>query len=457
MKDINIDKADLKLGNKEFYEKYGRNKTVSTHTLGCKVNQYETEAMEELFEKAGYEIVDFKDKADIYVVNTCTVTNVADKKSRQMLSKAEHTNENAIIVAVGCYAQIAKDKLENDKNIDLVIGSNNKNRIVELVEEYINEGNKINVVEDIGKTTRYENIFISKVNEKTRAYIKIQDGCNQFCSYCIIPYTRGRIRSREMSSVVDEVNTLARKGYHEIVLTGIHIASYGKDMANTSLIDLLIKLNTIKGILRIRLGSLEPNLITDEFVKQISALKKICPHFHLSLQSGCDETLKRMNRKYTTDQFFEKVNIIRKAYDNPSITTDIIVGFPGETDKEFNDTMDFVKKIGFSGIHVFKYSMRKGTPAAARKDQINPKIKTERSHILSSEEKRIRNDFLQKFINKDVVVLFEEETIIDGKKCYFGFTENYIKVKVINDNNIQNQQLKATIVKIENDYLVGSI
>ncbi|WP_113671279.1 tRNA (N(6)-L-threonylcarbamoyladenosine(37)-C(2))-methylthiotransferase MtaB [Vallitalea guaymasensis] len=432
-------------------------KKVAFHTLGCKVNQYETEAMEELFEKSGYQIVDFREIADIYVVNTCTVTNVADKKSRQMLSKAKHNNEGAIIVAVGCYAQIAKDKLIKDNNIDLVIGSNNKNKIVDLVEEYIHEGNKINVVEDIGKTTEYEDILITKVNDKTRAYIKIQDGCNQFCSYCIIPYTRGRIRSREMSSVIKEVNTLASNGYHEIVLTGIHIASYGKDLTNTSLIELLMRLNEIDGILRIRLGSLEPNLITEEFISQLSKLNKVCPHFHLSLQSGCDATLKRMNRKYTTETFYNKVEIIRKAYENPSITTDIIVGFPGETDEEFDCTLDFVRKIRFSGIHVFKYSMREGTPAAARDDQIDPRVKTERSHTLTNVQSKIREEFLNSFINKEVEVLFEEESMIDEKKCYYGFTDNYIKVKVFSDNNIRNLQLSTKIIKIQNDNLVGSI
>ncbi|WP_304942060.1 tRNA (N(6)-L-threonylcarbamoyladenosine(37)-C(2))-methylthiotransferase MtaB [Vallitalea guaymasensis] len=432
-------------------------KKVAFHTLGCKVNQYETEAMEELFEKSGYQIVDFREIADIYVVNTCTVTNVADKKSRQMLSKAKHNNEGAIIVAVGCYAQIAKDKLIKDNNINLVIGSNNKNKIVDLVEEYIHEGNKINVVEDIGKTTEYEDILITKVNDKTRAYIKIQDGCNQFCSYCIIPYTRGRIRSREMSSVIKEVNTLASNGYHEIVLTGIHIASYGKDLTNTSLIELLMRLNEIDGILRIRLGSLEPNLITEEFISQLSKLNKVCPHFHLSLQSGCDATLKRMNRKYTTETFYNKVEIIRKAYENPSITTDIIVGFPGETDEEFDSTLDFVRKIRFSGIHVFKYSMREGTPAAARDDQIDPRVKTERSHTLTNVQSKIREEFLNSFINKEVEVLFEEESMIDEKKCYYGFTDNYIKVKVFSDNNIRNLQLSTKIIKIQNDNLVGSI
>ncbi|GMQ56803.1 tRNA (N(6)-L-threonylcarbamoyladenosine(37)-C(2))-methylthiotransferase MtaB [Vallitalea sediminicola] len=457
MKDINIEKVDLSLSNEEFYKRYKRKKLVSTHTLGCKVNQYETEAMEELFEKAGYEIVNFRDIADIYVVNTCTVTNVADKKSRQMLSKAKHNNEGAIIIAVGCYAQIAKDKLIKDNNIDLVIGSNNKNKIVSLVEEYMHKGNKINVVEDIGKTTEYEDILITKVNDKTRAYIKIQDGCNQFCSYCIIPYTRGRIRSREIPSIIKEVNTLASKGYHEIVLTGIHLASYGKDLDNTSLVDLLVILNDIDGILRIRLGSLEPTLITDDFISEISKLNKICPHFHLSLQSGCDATLKRMNRKYTTEDFNKNVEIIRNTYDNPSITTDIIVGFPGETDEEFNNTLDFVRKISFSGIHVFKYSMRKGTKAAERNDQIDPRIKTERSHILTNVQSKIREKFFKGFINKEVEVLYEEEYIMDGKKCYHGFTDNYIKVKVFSDNNIQNKQLSTKIIKIEDENLVGSI
>ncbi|MCT4543617.1 MAG: tRNA (N(6)-L-threonylcarbamoyladenosine(37)-C(2))-methylthiotransferase MtaB [Vallitalea sp.] len=432
-------------------------KRVAFHTLGCKVNQYETEAMEELFEQAGYQIVNFNEVAEVYVINTCTVTNIADKKSRQMLSKAKNKNKDAIIVAVGCYAQIAKEKLMNDNNIDLVIGNTNKNKVVLLVEEYFQIGDKISIVEDIDKTKEYERIWISKVNDKTRAYIKIQDGCNQFCSYCIIPYTRGRVRSREMSDILKEVNTLAIRGYHEVVLTGIHIASYGKDLENTTLIELLTELNKINGIYRIRLGSLEPNLITKEFIDQLVKLDKVCPHFHLSLQSGCDDTLKRMNRKYSTSQFFSKVNIIRQAYKNPSLTTDIIVGFPGETEEEFNTTMHFINKIKFSNIHVFKYSAREGTPAAKRSDQIDPKLKNERSHKLINIQSKIREKFLSDFVNKEVLVLFEEETEIEGNNYYFGYTDNYIKVKVKSNIDLQNKQMITKITDMDKELLIGNI
>jgi threonylcarbamoyladenosine tRNA methylthiotransferase MtaB len=374
-----------------------------------------------------------------------------------MLSKAKNKNKDAIIVAVGCYAQIAKEKLMNDNNIDLVIGNTNKNKVVLLVEEYFQIGDKISIVEDIDKTKEYERIWISKVNDKTRAYIKIQDGCNQFCSYCIIPYTRGRVRSREMSDILKEVNTLAIRGYHEVVLTGIHIASYGKDLENTTLIELLTELNKINGIYRIRLGSLEPNLITKEFIDQLVKLDKVCPHFHLSLQSGCDDTLKRMNRKYSTSQFFSKVNIIRQAYKNPSLTTDIIVGFPGETEEEFNTTMHFINKIKFSNIHVFKYSAREGTPAAKRSDQIDPKLKNERSHKLINIQSKIREKFLSDFVNKEVLVLFEEETEIEGNNYYFGYTDNYIKVKVKSNIDLQNKQMITKITDMDKELLIGNI
>ncbi|MCT4598785.1 MAG: tRNA (N(6)-L-threonylcarbamoyladenosine(37)-C(2))-methylthiotransferase MtaB [Vallitalea sp.] len=429
-------------------------KKVAFHTLGCKVNQYETEAMEEMFEEAGYELVEFTKPADIYIVNTCTVTNIADKKSRQMLSKARKNNDKAIIVAVGCYAQMAKEKLLNDNNIDIVIGSNNKNKVVELVEKYIHDGTKMNIVEDIGKTTEYENILITKVNDKTRAYIKIQDGCNQFCSYCIIPYTRGRIRSREATDIIQEVKNLATKGYHEIVLTGIHIASYGKDLVDTTLINLLIELNKIEGIYRIRLGSLEPNLITEQFIDELSNLTKICPHFHLSLQSGCDTVLKRMNRKYTTDEFFEKVNIIRKTYNSASITTDIIVGFPDETDEEFMETISFVNKIKFANIHVFKYSQRDGTKAAQMPNQIDPSIKATRSNILGKDKEKLQHNFLKHFVNKEVEVLFEEDIIIDGKRYLYGFTDNYIRVRINSNKDLKNKLINTKVKSIENGILI---
>lgn len=429
---------------------------VAFHTLGCKVNQYETEAMEELFEKSGYEIVDFSDIADIYVVNTCTVTNIADKKSRQMLSKAKKKNDEAIIIAVGCYAQIAGEKLKANHNIDLVIGSNHKNKVVELVESYRLDGSPIQVVDDIGKTTDYEDIWITKVSDKTRAYIKIQDGCNQFCSYCIIPYTRGRIRSREMGDIIKEVETLANNGYHEVVLTGIHIASYGKDQkGNVTLIELLNRLNAIEGIYRIRLGSLEPNLITADFMSALVELDKVCPHFHLSLQSGCDTVLKRMNRNYSTSEFAGKVALIRKTYPHPSITTDIIVGFPGETVEEFKQTLDFVQAIRFSHIHVFKYSRREGTPAANRNDQVDPAVKAARSQSLIQVQVQILRKFLEEFINKTSQVLYEDKSVVRDKSYYYGYTDNYIKVKVVCDADIQNKLLPTRIVDTHEDMLIG--
>lgn len=432
-------------------------KKVAFHTLGCKVNQYETEAMEEMFEKKRYKVVPFSDKADVYVVNTCTVTNVADKKSRQMLSKAKKNNPNAVIVAVGCYAQMAKEKLKEDASIDLVIGSNNKNKVADLVEEYLNEGNLIDIVEDIEKVSVYEDIWITNVKDKTRAYIKIQDGCNQFCSYCIIPYTRGRIRSRDEKSIVQEVLNLADKGYKEIVLTGIHIASYGKELEASGLIDLLTKVNNIKGIERIRIGSLEPTLINKEFIEKLVQLKKVCPHFHLSLQSGCDSTLKRMNRKYTTNEYFESVKLIRHYYKHPAITTDIIVGFPGETEEEFNCTLEFIKKVKFNSIHVFKYSKREGTPAAKRHDQVDPSKKNIRSNDLISLQEIIKKEVLTDLIDTKVDVLFEEQLVENGNCYYTGLTDNYCKVKVKSNQDLNNKLLTVQIIDIEDDMLIGNL
>lgn len=458
MKDIKEEKVDLRLSHDAFYKKYGRKKIVSTYTLGCKVNQYETEAMEELFEESGYAIGNFSDAADIYVVNTCTVTNIADKKSRQMLSKARKKNQEAVIVAVGCYAQIAGEKLQADYHIDLIIGSNHKNKVVELVESYLLDGHPIQVVDDIGQTTDYEDIWITKVSDKTRAYIKIQDGCNQFCSYCIIPYTRGRIRSREIGDIIKEVKTLAQNGYHEVVLTGIHIGSYGKDQDDhVTLLGLLNSLHTIEGIQRIRLGSLEPNLITADFLAGLVQLNKVCPHFHLSLQSGCDTVLKRMNRKYSTSEYADKVGLIRDTYANPSITTDIIVGFPGETEGEFQETLDFIKRIQFSHIHVFKYSMREGTPAAERTDQIDAAVKAKRSQTIIACQDKITRSFLETFMNKDYHVLYEEKIVVDDTSYYYGFTDNYIKVKTASHTNIQNKLLPTRIIAIQENMLIGEI
>ena len=374
-------------------------KTVAFCTLGCKVNQYETNAMMQKMIEAGYEVVDFETKADIYIINTCTVTNMADKKSRQMLRRVKEINPEAILVAVGCYAQVAKEKLEQIPEIDLILGINEKNDIV----KYVEQASKNIYVSDVLHQTEFLDFGDVTYTEKTRAVIKVQDGCNQFCSYCIIPYARGRIRSRKPESVIKEITDVAKEGIKEVVITGIHIASYGKDF-NTEyrLIDLLEEIQKVDGIQRIRLGSLEPTLITEEFVTRLKKLSKICDHFHLSLQSGCDETLKRMNRKYTTDQFRHVVELLRNAYPEVHLTTDVIVGFPGETEEEFNKTYEFLKEIKFYKMHVFKYSPRSGTVAAKMPNQIDGNIKEERSNKLIELSDENEKEYNQKYIGKEV-------------------------------------------------------
>lgn len=430
-------------------------KKVAFCTLGCKVNQYETEAMEQLFLKNNYEIVGFNDISDIYVINTCTVTNMADKKSRQMINRAKKNNNKAIIAVVGCYAQAAQDILKNDSTIDIVIGNNMKYNIINIIEEYNNKHNKIQCLIDINKSLKFEAMHISKVNEKTRAYIKIQDGCNQFCSYCIIPYVRGRIRSRDSIDIIDEVKRLANNGYKEIVLTGIHLASYGVDLGNTNLIQLIESINEIKNLQRIRIGSIEPNLITDDFAYRISALEKVCPHFHLSLQSGCDLTLKRMNRKYTTDEYCNKVEILRHYYEEPAITTDIIVGFPGETKDEFEYTYNFISKIKFSDMHIFKYSKRKGTKAADLPNQINESIKNERSKILINIANKLKNEYLNKYLNTKQEVLIEELIEIENEKYEIGHTKEYIKVGIKSNSDNNNEIKCVKMTKIRNNMILG--
>ncbi len=457
MEDATINRVDLRLNNKEFYKKYGRKKIISTYTLGCKVNQYETEAMEQKFESEGYETVPFNQKADIYVINTCSVTTMADKKSRQMLSKAKKKNKDAVIVAVGCYAQVAHEKLKKDAVADIIIGNTRKNSIVKLVEDYICKKEKTNLVDNIHQVKRYEDLWISKVNHKTRAYIKIQDGCNQFCSFCIIPYTRGRIRSRGMEDTIHEVQALTENGYKEIVLTGIHLASYGKDLEGASLSKLLERLSSIQGLKRIRLGSLEPNIVTTEFVSHLITLKKVCPHFHLSLQSGCNATLERMNRKYTTEQYLDRVQMIRNYYKEPSITTDIIVGFPGETEEEYQQTVSFVEKVNFSSIHVFKYSKREGTVAARRKDQVDGNIKHERSQHLIALGEKLKQNYINGFIGYKKKVLFEESIQLDNKAYHTGYTNNYIKVIVRNDQNLENSIQRVDLKIVKNDMVLGNL
>lgn len=421
---------------------------VAFLTLGCKVNTYETNAMETLFQKAGYELVNFSEEADIYIVNTCTVTNMADRKSRQMLHKAKKKNPNAIVVAAGCYVQAAGEAVKEDMAVDLIIGNNKKGNVVEAVEEYMfSNGIEVlhNFTPKIHTEKQYEKLAIDTAGEMTRAVIKIQDGCNQFCSYCIIPFARGRVRSREMEDVLEEVKRIAASGCQEVVLTGIHLSSYGVDLKpwreenikhdfvtleGKPLLQLMEQISQIEGIQRIRLGSLEPRVITEQFVSELSRLKKVCPHFHLSLQSGCDETLKRMNRRYTTEEFRDNTAILRSYYKNPAITTDIIVGFPGETEEELEITKRFLEKIHFSQMHVFKYSVRKGTKAEGMKDQVPEQEKTVRSEQVIALEKSMRLDYLKEMMKEPQCVLLEEETEIDGKKYYVGHNERYVKFAI---------------------------
>lgn len=437
-------------------------KTVAFCTLGCKVNQYETDAMRGSFEAEGYEVKEFSQEASVYVINTCTVTNMADRKSRQMMHRAKKKNPDGIIVAVGCYVQAAKEQLEEDTLIDLVIGNNMKSQVVQIVEQYIQDNRHTEdrdaYVADIAHSHEYETMHIETVSEHTRAYIKIQDGCNQFCSYCIIPYARGRVRSRKMEDILQEVRNLTANGYKEIVLTGIHISSYGLDFEhtadeqedygpfkNSALIDLIEALSGIEGLERIRLGSLEPRIITENFVRRLCKVPQICPHFHLSLQSGCDETLKRMNRHYTTALYLEKCGILRQYFDRPALTTDVIVGFPGETEEEFAQTERFLETVHFSDMHIFKYSKRRGTKAADMPNQIDPQIQSVRSEKLIALGGRMKDDFLEACKDQEQIVLIEEETEIDGTKYMTGHSKNYIRCAFEMDGLVPNMVIKGTI------------
>ena len=437
-------------------------KTVAFCTLGCKVNQYETDAMRGSFEAEGYEVKEFSQEASVYVINTCTVTNMADRKSRQMMHRAKKKNPDGIIVAVGCYVQAAKEQLEEDTLIDLVIGNNMKSQVVQIVEQYIQDNRHTEdrdaYVADIAHSHEYETMHIETVSEHTRAYIKIQDGCNQFCSYCIIPYARGRVRSRKMEDILQEIRNLTANGYKEIVLTGIHISSYGLDFEhtadeqedygpfkNSALIDLIEALSGIEGLERIRLGSLEPRIITENFVRRLCKVPQICPHFHLSLQSGCDETLKRMNRHYTTALYLEKCGILRQYFDRPALTTDVIVGFPGETEEEFAQTERFLETVHFSDMHIFKYSKRRGTKAADMPNQIDPQIRSVRSEKLIALGERMKDDFLEACKDQEQIVLIEEETEIDGTKYMTGHSKNYIRCAFEMDGLVPNMVIKGTI------------
>ncbi|AGC69117.1 2-methylthioadenine synthetase MiaB [Thermoclostridium stercorarium subsp. stercorarium DSM 8532] len=427
-------------------------KKVAFITLGCKVNTYETEGMKRLFEKSGYEVVEPDNCADVYVINTCTVTHLSDRKSRQMIRRARRLNPDAVIAAVGCYAQVAPEEVSKIEGVNLVIGNNRKSEIVELVEEVSRDEKKIEVLPG-RELKEYEELWAGSYTGHTRAFLKIQDGCDQFCSYCIIPFARGRIRSRSMESIMDEARKLVDNGFKEIVLTGIHLTSYGKDTGKGTLLDVIRELDKMERLSRIRLGSLEPLYMTEEMIREMSGIEKLCPHFHLSLQSGCDETLARMNRKYTTTEYRGIVEKIRRYFEDVAITTDIMTGFPGETDAEFRKTCEFVQSIGFSQAHIFQYSVRKGTKAAAMKDQVPPEVKEERSKILTAICNNSMRAFRENQIGRVKDVLFEEK--VDG--YYAGHTDNYIPVRVLSDENLSGELLSVRLVKNEHDFMIGQL
>lgn len=421
-------------------------KKAALHNLGCKVNAYETEAMQHLLEEAGYEIVPFTQKADVYVINTCSVTNMADRKSRQMLHKAKKNNPDSIVVAAGCYVQTSEKEVLNDLSVDIVIGNDRKHDLVRLLEEYSMDSVN-DTVDDINDGKHdFEELFIDQTKEHTRAFIKVQDGCNQFCSYCIIPYARGRVRSRRFENVIAEVERLAANGFKEVVLTGIHLSSYGVDFEEAAgLLELIQAVNAVKGIERIRLGSLEPKIVTEHFASELSKLDKICPHFHLSLQSGCDATLKRMNRKYTTKEYERGCELLRKYFVHPAITTDVIVGFPGETEEEFEQTKAYLEHIHFYEMHIFKYSKRKGTRAAVMPDQIDEQVKAARSEKLIALGHDMSKEFRKFYIGKNEEVLFEEKAVIGDKEYFVGYTKEYVKVAKETAENLENQIVSGRI------------
>ncbi len=442
-------------------------KSVAFHNLGCKVNGYEMDYMQQILQEKGYKIVPFDAKADIYIINTCTVTNIADRKSRQMLHRAKKLNPDSVVVAVGCYVQAGNEEVLKDLSIDLAVGNNRKKDLLDILEEYLSSksGEEPSgavllpeektlygkTIIDIGHTDEYEVMQLKRTAEHTRAFIKVQDGCNQFCSYCIIPYARGRIRSRSMEDVLKEVRTLSANGYREVVLTGIHLSSYGmtggNDFSQSRLPELIGEVQKVEGIDRIRLGSLEPRIITPEFAEMLAGCDKLCPHFHLSLQSGCNTVLKRMNRKYSAEEYYDKVRILREYFDHPAITTDVIVGFPAESEEEFRETEEFLKKTGFYEMHIFKYSKRKGTPAAAMDQQIEEAVKSRRSGRLMELEEELSERFRKEYLHKNVEVLFEEETSIDGKRYQIGHTREYIRAAYETEENLSGQIFNGTLEK----------
>ena len=433
-------------------------KKVALHNLGCKVNAYEVEAMQQLLENAGYETVPFEEGADVYVINTCTVTNIADRKSRQMLHKAKKMNPDAIVVAAGCYAQADTEKLKEDNAVDLILGNNQKTQIVEVLEEYEKEHSKQVQVIEINHTKEYEELSIEQTAEHVRAYIKVQDGCNQFCTYCIIPFARGRVRSRKIADVLREVETLASKGYKEVVLTGIHLSSYGVDFSKEereSLLSLIQAVSKVEGIQRIRLGSLEPRIITEEFLEGIVATGKVCPHFHLSLQSGCNKTLKNMNRRYRAQEYAEKCELIRKYYPAPALTTDVIVGFPMETEEDFEESYEFVKNIHFYETHIFKYSRRHGTKAAAMDGQLTEAVKTQRSEKLLELHDIRAKEYEEAMIGKTIELLLEEEIEEDGKMWYVGHSREYVRAVIEKTEAHQvNDLVEAKVTGFVTDHLL---
>jgi threonylcarbamoyladenosine tRNA methylthiotransferase MtaB len=427
-------------------------KKVAFITLGCKVNTYETEGMKRIFEENGYEVVDFGALADVCVINTCTVTHLSDKKSRQMIRRARRINPNAIVAAVGCYAQVAPDEVSNIEGVNLVIGNNHKADIVRLVNEASHNTQKTEVSER-KCLSEYEKLWIDSYSERIRAILKIQDGCDQFCSYCIIPYARGNVRSRNSEDIINEARRLSENGFTEIVLTGIHLTSYGKDTGDESLVNVLCNLNSLKGIKRIRLGSIEPLYMSQELIHTLSGLEKLCPHFHLSLQSGCDETLMRMNRRYTTSEYIDIVNNIRKNFLNAAITTDIMVGFPGETEEEFKKTCSFIEKVGFSQAHIFQYSIRKGTKAAGMPNQISPEIKEKRSKILIDICEKSKNNYRDQYLGKVMEVLFENEK----ESLWEGHTVNYIPVRVASKTPLSGTICSVKLIEKRGDFVLGQI
>ena len=431
-------------------------KKAAFYTLGCKVNQYETEAMTESFENAGYEIVDYSEYADVYIINTFTVTNMGDRKSRQIIRRAREKNPEALVAVVGCYSQIAPGEVLEIPEVSLVVGTDERSRMVELVEYAMQKEEKLNMVNDIMKVREFEEMPIKSYKSRTRAFLKIQEGCDQYCTYCIIPYARGHIRSRKPDSIIAEVKELAENGFREIVLTGIHVASYGKDLGNTSLIDIIEKIHEIDGIRRIRMSSVDPNVMTDGFIERLSRLPKICGHFHLSLQSGCDETLKRMNRKYTTGEYRRVVEKLREVFADVAITTDLIVGFPGETEEEFQKTVDFVEEIAFSGMHIFKYSQRSGTPAAKYENQVKPQVKDARSKVITAIAEKNEEKFKKAFIGRSKPVLYEQP--FDGQKSLFeGLTDNYIRVVSESQEDIKGKIIETVLMELKEDYMTGRI